>query len=56
MEGVAVQDSTGKARKKKTKVDTKVNAFINNNRVSNSSGLQFSTKMVVSDSKRAQKN
>jgi hypothetical protein len=53
MEGVAVQDSVGKARKKKTKIDRKVNAFTNNNHVSNSSGLQFSTKMVVSDSKRA---
>ena len=56
MEGVAVQESTGKARKKKTKIDSKVNAFINNNHINNSSGLQFSTKMVVSDSKRAQKN
>jgi hypothetical protein len=53
MEGVAVQDSVGKARKKKTKIDRKVNAFTNNNHISNSSGLQFSTKMVVSDSKRA---
>ena len=56
MEGVAIQDSTGKARKKKTKIDRKVNAFIDNNRVSNSSGLQFSTKMVVSDSKHAKNN
>ena len=56
LEGVVVQESTGKARKKKTKIDRKVNAFMNNNRISNSSGLEFSTKMVVSDSKRAQQD
>lgn len=54
LEGVAVQESTGQARKKKTNIDRKVNAFVNNNRVNNSSGLQFSTKMIVSDIKRAQ--
>jgi hypothetical protein len=51
LEGVAVQESTGQARKKKTNIDRKVSAFVNNNRVNNSSGLQFSTKMIVSDIK-----
>jgi hypothetical protein len=51
MEGVSMQESTGKARKKKTNIDRKVNAFVNNNRITNSNGLQFSTKMIVSDSK-----
>lgn len=51
LEGAVVQDSLGKARKKKTNIDIKANAFLNNNRVSNSSGLEFSTKMIVSDIK-----
>jgi|688.fasta_scaffold151125_3 hypothetical protein len=52
MDGVVVQDSTGKARKKKTNIDRKANAFMNNNHISNSYGLQFSTKMILSDIKR----
>jgi len=55
LKGVAVQDSTGKARKKKTSIDIKANAFINNNHVINSRGVDFSTKMIVSESKRSSK-
>jgi hypothetical protein len=54
MDGVSIQDSVGKARKKKTKIDTKASAFINGGSIGNSSGLQFSTKMILSDSKRKQ--
>lgn len=51
MEGVVLQESTGNARKKKTKTEGQVKAFIDNNRITNSHGLSFSTKMIVSDSK-----
>jgi hypothetical protein len=56
LDGVALQDSTGNARKKKTKTEIKANAFIHNNRITNSHGLEFSTKMIVSDSKRTTKD
>jgi hypothetical protein len=51
MDGVAVQDSTGKPRKKKTKTDLKAKSFIDDNRVTNSRGVEFSTKMIRSDIK-----
>lgn len=55
LDGVVIQESTGKARKKKTSIDIKVNAFINNNSVTNSRGLNFSTKMIVFESKKSSK-
>lgn len=55
LEGVAIQDSTGKPRKKKVQTELKAKSFMEDNRVTNSHGIEFSTKMIRLDIKRTRK-